>query len=133
MDIKQTIQFVIIALVVSIFTNVLMPAKMIENLGGNTIHPLIEDFVAGIKVNGTTFIDSSRNVAAGTISGTTGTLTGLTVSNTAASTSVTLGDNTYKSLCLKAYTTSGLAYVYFSTSTVNGAVVVTTTKPTMCP
>lgn len=124
---NEYIKIVIVSLIVSFAVFTFMPQKAV-NLGGNTIHPLIEDFVAGIKVNGNTFVDSDRAISAGTVTGSS-----LTVSNSSASTSVTLGDNTYKSLCLKAYTTSGLAYVYFSTSTVNGAVVVTSTKPAMCP
>ncbi len=137
MDIKDILYTTLIAILVFVFGHYLLPSQ--ARFGDSVIETNQTDFQNGLKVGGSEFVNASRAVSAGTISGTTitgsgtATLNALTVTNSSASTSVTLGDNTYKSLCLKAYTTSGLAYVYFSTSSVNGAVVVTTTKPIMCP
>lgn len=100
-----------------------------SNVGGGKVSKTIDDF-GGLKINGTSFVDSSRNITAGTISGTTGTFTGKTligtstISNSIADAEVySTGTTTFsidasgtKGSCIKMKTLAG-SYVY---CTVNG-------------
>lgn len=126
METKDLFTIVIVSLIVSILAVVYVPnfIPKSQNLGGNTIHPLIEDFVAGIKVNGNTLVDGDRAITA-----VSATLTGdVTVTD-----ELNLGTSVSNPGCIKFYTTNGLAYIYGVTTSANGTMVVTTTKPSVCP
>jgi len=124
MEAKDLITIVIVSLIVSILAVVYVPnfIPKSQNLGGNTIHTLIEDFVAGIKVNGNTLVDGDRAITA-----VSATLTG----------DVTVADDlnigsTSGNGCIKKYKGGVAYYIDFTTSSANGAFIVTSTKPTGC-
>jgi hypothetical protein len=73
METKDIIIFIVISLIVSFGVQIFLGGN--NKLGGY-VHVVQEDFAQGIKVAGTSFVDSSRNISAGTLSGSDITLTG---------------------------------------------------------
>jgi len=126
METKDLFTIVIVSIITSFLAvysySFLFPKG--QNLGGNTIHPLIEDFVQGIKINGSTLVNGSRVISAVDL-----TLTGeATVTD-----ELNLGTSVSNPGCIKFYTTNGLAYIYGVTTTGAGTMTITSTKPSVCP
>ncbi len=124
MEGKDFVAIVVISLIVSVSVIYLFPNFSQPKLGGNTIHPLIEDFVQGIKINGTTFVNGSRVISAVDL-----TLTG----DATVTDELNLGTSVSNPGCIKFYTTNGLAYIYGVTTTGGGTMTITSTKPSVCP
>lgn len=124
MEGKDLLTIVILSAIVSVLVFYFAPLSPKQNLGGNTIHTLVEDFVQGFKINGTTFVTGGRVITA-----VDGTYTGdVTVTD-----ELNLGTSVSNPGCIKFYTANGLAYIYGVTTTGAGTMTITTTKPAVCP
>lgn len=143
MEIKDFIYTIIIALVVSLGVGFYFNQPN-DNLGGQ-LFVQQPNFRYGYKIAGTEAMDSSRNISAGTISGSTGTFTGAISGTTgtftgeitgtgldldfAATSTVQMGATTTPA-CLVMGDSDGAGISFVTV--LNGEMTVTSTMPSTC-
>lgn len=145
MDIKDILYTTLIAILVFVIGVNVYPVKV--RLGDSVIETNITDFANGINVGGSSFVDSSRNISAGTISGSTITGTGNTaisgtltvtgtstlnsfiIASTSASTTIKLGNTRYSGCVAMGMGNGSIMWLWASSGSVYG-VEGSTTRPT---
>jgi hypothetical protein len=94
------------------------------NVGG-AIHNTQESFDAGIAVNGTQVISSTRGISATTFSGTTISATNIDVDNSNTTSTVSVGNTGVGKLCL--YNGASYSIISFSSNSTSTSIATSTT------